>query len=92
MKCIVGQNGQIEWIRPIQVETAWGTVERYETDKVYLFHPDRCEHEHIAHEAADRSVGHMSAYTYCEDCEKDLSDDPDFNGEGDEWDYYDEDR
>lgn len=82
----VDESGRIVKIPTILVETVWGPEERLETDKVSLFHPDRCEHDNVAHEAADRSVGHMSAYTYCEDCNSDLSDNPDFNGESDEWD------
>ncbi len=86
MKYKMDENGQLVRIPAIQVETAWGVEERYETDNVFLFHPERCEHGQIAHEGADRSVGYMSAYTYCEDCNADLSDNPDFNGETDEWD------
>lgn len=92
MKYILDENGQLVQIPAIVVETVWGPVEVYKTDKVSLFHVDRCEHDNIAHEAADRSVGHMSAYTYCEDCNADLSDNPNFNGEEDEWAYDDVDR
>lgn len=79
----VDESGRIVKIPTIMVETVWGPEERLETDKVSLFHPDRCEHDNLDKQPADRSVGIMSGYVLCEDCGADVTD---MYDDADEWD------
>lgn len=51
---------------------------------ISLVHPDRCDHDNVDREPADRSVG-VTGGIYCEDCGADVTDDPRYEAPED-WD------